>query len=74
MGYVMAYGTCAGCGLPFSYNPKYVPSIRDAQNVRQAICRSCVNRVNAKRVELNLPPQEPHPEAYEPLPEEELES
>jgi hypothetical protein len=72
MGFLMVYGNCAGCGQPFSYNPNFVPSVRDRVGVRQAICINCVGIVNRRRVADGLAPQEPHPEAYEPLPEEEL--
>ena len=54
---------CFGCGKYFSFNPELVPSIRvnsqgrpDPRGVRQPICRTCVERVNPKRITNGLPP------------------
>ena len=67
MGYVFLTGACGSCGRIFSYNPNYVPSLNNA-----AFCESCMTIANAKREEMGLPPHPIHPQAYEPLPEEEL--
>jgi hypothetical protein len=54
---------CFGCGKYFSFNPELVPSIRvnskgkpDPRGVREPICRTCVERVNPKRIANGLPP------------------
>lgn len=71
-GFVMAYGACVTCGMPFSFNPHKVPSTRAFNGEREPVCASCMAAVNAKRKEMNLEPHAIEPDAYEPLPEEEL--
>jgi len=71
MGYALATSVCFGCKRTFSYNPMRVPSIR-VNNEREPVCASCVVRVNPKRIANGLEPIVPHPDAYEPCPEEEL--
>ncbi len=70
-GYVMAYGACWSCGLPFSFNPHRVPSLR-VDDVRQPVCSTCMVFANKKRVEMGLEPHPILPDAYEALPEGEL--
>ncbi|RPH74007.1 hypothetical protein EHM76_04370 [bacterium] len=70
-GFVMAMGRCIRCGVPFSFNPHFVPSIR-VEGVRQPVCRSCVEWANEERKKAGIEPHFIHPEAYEPLPEEQL--
>jgi hypothetical protein len=41
-------------------------------DVRQPICRACVERVNPVRVKNGLEPIVPHADAYEPCEESEL--
>jgi hypothetical protein len=67
MGFVTAFSPCFSCGRPFSYNPRKVPSFEG-----EPICGSCMDRVNEKREEMGLVPHPIQPDAYEPLPEEEL--
>jgi len=71
MGYVMCTSPCFGCGQIFSYNPMRVPSI-PIDGDRKPICRTCVERVNPRRVANGLPPIVPFPDAYEPCDESEL--
>ena len=71
MGYVFVFGPCFGCHRPFSYNPHYVPSIR-VDGERHPICRGCIAIANPRRKANGLPEIVPHPDAYEPLPENEL--
>ena len=71
MGFVMCHAACFGCGRPFMFNPHKVPSI-NYEGVRYPICRECVGMANPKRIANGLPPIEIHPDAYEPLNEEEL--
>lgn len=71
MGYMFAMGNCAGCHQPFSFNPTWVPSVR-VNGVKEPICRNCVLVANPKRIANGLEPIEPHPEAYEPMDENEF--
>jgi len=70
-GWAIATSACQGCSRIFSYNPHKVPSIR-VEGVRQPICRDCVERANPQRIANGLDPIEIHPEAYEPIREEDL--
>lgn len=70
-GWVMAYGPCAGCGRVFGFNPLRVPSIT-LNGQREAVCASCVARVNPRRVANGVSPIVPEPDAYEPVAESEL--
>ena len=72
MGYAVVLSPCFGCGNTFSYNPHKVPSIRDSDDVRQPICRTCVERVNPQRIAIGLPLIVPQPGAYEAIDESEL--
>jgi len=72
MGVAFLWSACYACGAMMSCNPNRVPSLRDADNVRQPICQSCITRANTKRVELGLPAFEISPDAYEPVDETEL--
>jgi hypothetical protein len=73
MGYISVTSACFGCGRVFSYNPMHVPSIRDPRTgSREPVCRDCVERVNPMRAQNGLPPIVPHPQAYEPCPEDEV--
>lgn len=70
-GIVICTGACYGCRRVFTFNPLYVPSLR-IDGAREPFCQACVERANSIREGKGLPPHEIHPEAYEPLPEEEL--
>jgi hypothetical protein len=75
MGYVYVMGPCFSCRRIFSYNPKHVPSIPShlsGTGTREPVCLECINQANPHRIKNGLPPIVPHPEAYDPLPEEEL--
>ena len=73
MGYVTCMGPCFICGRVFSFNPHKVPSIKDSQGVKQPMCRECVTWANEERKKAGVEPwPEPHPDAYEPINEEEL--
>lgn len=67
MGYVMVHGPCGACGGLFSFNPRWVPSLNNV-----AFCAPCMAAANAKREALGLNPHPINPDAYEPLPEQEL--
>lgn len=67
MGYAIAFGACFGCGRTFGFNPVRVPAYQG-----QPVCQSCMDRANAQRSEMGLPPHPILPDAYEPAPEEEL--
>jgi len=78
MGYALAHSACIGCGRIFGYNPKHVPSIRmkngreDPNGEREPVCQDCIERANPIRIRNGLPPIIPHPDAYEPIDENEL--
>lgn len=63
MGYMFVIGPCL-CGAPMTYNPNTVPSIR-IDGVRKAVCRSCVERANPKRIANGLEPIVIQADAYE---------
>lgn len=67
MGYVMVTAPCGMCGIPFMFNHKYVPSLKN-----KPYCGNCMEMVNNLREERGIDKLEIHPEAYEPLPEEQL--
>lgn len=71
MGYVFATSYCIGCDRLFTYNPHRVPSLR-VNGEREPVCRDCIEIANPQRVANGLEPFKIHPEAYEPMPEEEL--
>lgn len=64
MGYMMVFGTCYSCKRPFSFNAEYVPSVR-IDGVREPVCRTCIERVNPKRIANGREPIHIHPQAYE---------
>ncbi len=63
MGYMIVMGLCGGCGTPFGFNPRYVPSLNNIP-----FCPFCIQEANKIRAEKGLPPHVPHPEAYDPEP------
>ncbi len=71
MGYVMVTASCFGCKRIFSFNPVRVPSIT-FEGERRPVCRFCIEAVNPQRVKNGLEPVVPHPEAYEPCDESEV--
>jgi len=73
MGYVFMVGGCYVCGGIFSFNPMKVPSIRDLNGVRQAVCRKCVEAANEARKRKGLEPFSITDGAYEPCDEWEVE-
>lgn len=71
MGFALCYGHCFGCGRLFHFNPVRVPSIpHPATGMREPICRTCVERVNPRRIANGLDPIVPLPDAYEAYEEE----
>ncbi len=72
MGYVFMTAGCYACGRIFSFNPVRVPSIRDGDGERQAVCRNCVESANVIRKEKGLEPFSIMNGAYEPCDEAEL--
>jgi len=74
------------CGSLFTFNPHRVPSIPidpannlppdlggdPARAVRQQLCASCMETVNANRESRGLEPWPVLPGAYDPVPEGEL--
>jgi hypothetical protein len=71
MGYAICFGPCLSCGNMFGYNPVRVPSLTWKGN-KEPICKSCIDRINPRRIANGLDPIVPHPEAYEPCNENEL--
>jgi hypothetical protein len=72
-GYVLATSACFFCNNFFSYNPRFVPSTPPEWHpTREPVCGTCMDRINAWRVSKDIDPFPIHPEAYEPLPEEQL--
>jgi hypothetical protein len=75
---VFAFGACAQCGRLFSFNPNFVPSLRmrdgkpDPTGPREPFCRSCIEAANIIRKKNGVTPHVIHPQAYEPLPEDDL--
>jgi hypothetical protein len=65
MAWMMVYGCCLCCGRTFSFNPSRVPSLT-VNGTREPVCRSCMDRGNAKRTAMGLPAHPIDPEAYEP--------
>jgi len=73
MGYCIAFSPCLVCGRVFGCNPRAVPSFtRDPAVGREPICQSCMTAINAERERRGLPPHPIRPDAYDPIPEEEL--
>ena len=73
MGYAFMVAGCYVCGGLFSFNPMKVPSIRDGNGVRQAVCRQCVEAANEIRKGKGFEPFPIADGAYEPCDESELE-
>jgi hypothetical protein len=71
-GWVYCHSACLACGEIFSYNPVHVPSSSAVTGEREPICRTCMARINEKRKGMGMSPFGIHPQAYEPLAEEEL--
>jgi hypothetical protein len=72
MGYAFMTAPCFVCKVIFCFNPIRVPSVRDSNNVRQGVCRNCVEAANVKRKELGLEPFPILDGAYEACDESEL--
>jgi hypothetical protein len=62
--YGFALGPCYGCGHPFTFNPRLVPSI-PIKGVRMPICQTCIAVANPRREKNGLPPIVPLPGAYD---------
>jgi len=72
MGYALMIAPCFFCRMPFGFHPHKVPSIRDAEGVRQPVCRTCIDRANIERPKRGLPPLQYSKDAYEACDEREL--
>lgn len=73
MGVAIVISPCAGCGVPFGYNPHRVPSLRRTlDSPREPICLSCVERANPIRKARGLPEIEVLEGAYDAIPESTL--
>jgi hypothetical protein len=71
MGYALVFGSCISCMRTFGFNPLRVPSIR-VNGEKEPVCRECIERANPLRKKNGLPEFTIHPEAYEPVNENEL--
>jgi hypothetical protein len=72
MGYAFMTAGCFTCGKLFTFNPMKVPSVRDKNNVRQPVCRDCVESANKIRKTRGLPSFTILDGAYEACDESEL--
>jgi hypothetical protein len=73
MGYCFVTSACINCGRLFCYNPLRVPSVRDPRTgQREPLCRACVEWANPQRIANGLEPIVPHPDAYDPVDENEV--
>lgn len=63
-GYMVCIGHCWSCSAIFAFDPERVPSIRDAEGIRQAICQRCIERANELRRSNGNPLIVPLPGAY----------
>jgi hypothetical protein len=73
MGVALAIGPCLVCKQTFGFNPHRVPSSSALTGQREPICQACFAWLQEARKKKNLPPfPEPHPDAWEAIPEEEL--
>lgn len=68
VGYFIAFGPCIACSKPFGFNPNLVPSVR-INNVRQPICKDCVDQANVLRAANHVELIQVLPGAYAPAPE-----
>ena len=68
MGYALMFGACCACYQTISFNPHKVPSLM-IDGRREPLCRSCALKWNELHPENARPIQ---PDAYEPIPEDEL--
>lgn len=69
MSYMIAMGSCVGCGCVMCFNPHKVPSIL-VKGVREPVCRTCIERANPQRKAMGLEEFKIQPGAYEPADEE----
>jgi hypothetical protein len=69
--YALLFAQCASCKRVFGCNPLRVPSIR-VNGVREPVCKECVTSANPKRKAMGLEEFTIHPDAYEPVDEQEL--
>lgn len=68
-GNLYTIAACLGCNRVFSFNPLLVPTVFLA-GVPQAVCRSCLDRVNLYRANIGLPEIVAQSGAYEPKDDE----
>lgn len=74
MSYAMVMSPCVICKAIFSYNPHKVPSIRrhHPDGKREPVCSRCMREANDERTRRGMPLLAIHPEAYNPIEENEL--
>jgi hypothetical protein len=70
MGFILLHCFCANCGSHISVNPNHCPSVMVAGK-RMAVCGPCIEAANPERIANGLEAFVIHPEAYEPLDENE---
>lgn len=66
-GYAICVSACYGCERLFGYHPHKVPSIKG-----KPLCEDCMAQINEGLVAKGHEPIVIDPEAYEPVPMEEL--
>ena len=66
--WAIMYGVCCACKRMISFNPNAVPSLM-VNGKREPLCKGCAERWNQLHPENARPIR---PDAYEPIPEEEL--
>lgn len=71
MGYAVVVGTCCNCHGFMQFNPIRVPSVR-IDGKREPVCKTCIEELNAKRKLVGAEPWPVHPDAYEPVDENEI--
>lgn len=68
MRYLTLWADCHRCGRMFTSNPSLVPSMRDANGIKQPLCEPCVRAIQSIQRERGLEVwPDPLPGAYEPL-------
>lgn len=65
MAWMQVLGNCYACGVLFSFNAEWVPSI-PVDGVRQPVCKDCIARANRIRRANGQESIWVHPDAYEP--------
>ena len=72
---MIVLGPCFVCKRPFTFNPHTVPSypvVESDPSTREPICSTCIEIVNARRIENGLEPWKVYPDSYEAISPAEL--